>query len=75
MPTHFTCLYCHSIIASVTEEMMTPSPEECYTNSRVPIPNLGWFCSQDCALWFEKKHNVTFARTTEGKIDYYAESM
>ena len=36
---------------------------------------LVWFCSQDCATNYEKKYDINFARTKNGKIDYYVDSF
>lgn len=69
------CQFCDTIIATLTEDAMIPSAEECYKNGNVPIPNLGWFCSQDCATNYEKKYDINFARTKDGKIDYYVGSF
>jgi hypothetical protein len=51
---------------------MVPSAEECYKKGNVPIPNFGWFCSQDCADKYEIEYDIKFARTKEGKVDYYS---
>jgi hypothetical protein len=66
------CQFCDKVIAKQTASTMAPSPEECYKSGNVPIPNFGWFCSQDCATAYEKKYDIKFARTIDGKVDYYA---
>jgi hypothetical protein len=66
-----TCRKCRKVIAELAESGMNPSAEECYKAGNIPIPNFGWFCSQECALEFEKQHDVKFARTSEGRINYY----
>lgn len=69
------CQFCDKVIAELTEDSMIPSAEECYQNGNVPIPNFGWFCSQDCATSYEKKHDISFARSSDGRIDYYADAF
>ena len=70
-PDRVACANCGKTIALFKEEAMEPSFEECYAKGNVPVPNLGWFCSQPCAIEFEQAHDVTFARTNDGMIDYY----
>jgi hypothetical protein len=65
------CRSCETLIAKIESNEMDPSAEDCYNNGRVPIPNFGWFCDQDCALQYELKHSRQFARNSDGKIDYY----
>jgi hypothetical protein len=62
MSDKVTCLNCDKIIASIINDVAVPSFEERYNNGCVPVPNAGWFCSQKCALEFEKKYEVTFAK-------------
>jgi len=66
------CKSCDKIIAELINDEMVPTPEECYRNGNVPVPNMGWLCSQECANDLEKKYDIKFARTKEGKVDYYA---
>ena len=66
-----TCANCGKNIAKHTEKDMEPSAEECHAMGNVPVPNFGWFCSQGCAIEYEKAHDVRFARTEDGMIDYY----
>ena len=65
------CQFCDKTIAEFKNDLMSPSAEECYKNGNVPIPNLGWFCSQKCALDYEAKFDIKFDRTAYGKVDYY----
>lgn len=65
------CQYCGVVIAEINPAGMVPPAEECYRRGNVPVPNFGWLCSQDCADKFEKEYDVKFARTMEGKVDYY----
>jgi len=67
------CECCGVTISQILSDSMTPSAEECYQKGNVPIPNFGWFCSQNCANKYEKEHDIKFARTKNGKIDYYKE--
>ncbi|WP_153800113.1 hypothetical protein [Foetidibacter luteolus] len=69
------CQFCDTIVAKLTEDAMIPSAEECYKSGNVPVPNFGWFCSQDCATKYEKKYDIKFARTSDGKVDYYADGF
>jgi hypothetical protein len=66
-----TCQNCGKTIAELQDDGMKPKAEECYRLGNVPVPNFGWLCSQECALAYEKSHDVKFARTIDGRIDYY----
>jgi hypothetical protein len=66
-----TCLTCDKVIATFEKDNMVPLPEDCYAAGNVPVPNCGWFCSQQCAIEFEKSRGVRFGRTMDGMIDYY----
>ncbi|SIT24808.1 hypothetical protein SAMN05421788_106193 [Filimonas lacunae] len=65
------CSCCGKWIASVKENDMQPDAQACYEAGNVPVPNLGWFCSQHCAITFEQVQGVQFTRTAKGEIDYY----
>jgi hypothetical protein len=65
------CLNCNKIIAHFINEAMSPSPEDCYRAGNVPVPNCGWFCSQECVNQFGQKHNIKFDRDENGFVDYY----
>jgi len=70
--TFCKCQFCDKTIAEIkNNNIMIPSAEECYQSGNVPVPNFGWFCSQECALDYETKFDIKFARTKEGKVDYY----
>lgn len=69
------CQFCSTIIAKLTTDGMIPSAEECYQRGNVPIPNFGWFCSQECASKYEKQYGTKFTRTENGLIDYYTKSI
>lgn len=66
------CKNCERIIAELIEDAMVPAAEDCYKMGNVSVPNMGWLCSQKCANEFEKKYDITFDRTKDGKVDYYA---
>lgn len=68
------CLNCNKVIAKNHEDGMDPPPENCYEAGNVPVPNLGWFCSQECANQFGLDNNLTFERNAGGLIDYYGKS-
>ena len=65
------CQNCCVTIAEIISNNFVPSAEDCYKKGNVPVPNFGWFCSQSCATEYEKKSDIKFSRTKEGKIDYY----
>jgi len=65
------CSQCGKVIAELQDDGMNPKAEDCYKSGNVPVPNFGWFCSQECAVEYEKSHDVRFARTIDGRIDYY----
>jgi hypothetical protein len=69
------CQFCNKTIAEFKNDEMIPSAQNCYNSGNVPVPNFGWFCSQDCATAYEKKYDIKFARTTEGKVDYYIDGF
>lgn len=72
MDQDFTCGYCNKKIAVVKDEGLIPDAESLYHSGHIPVPNFGWFCSFECAVNFEKKYNVRFGRTADGRIDYYS---
>lgn len=69
------CQFCDKKIAEHVDEKMIPSPEDCHKSGNVPIPNFGWFCSQECATKYEDKFDIKFARNSNGTIDYYADGF
>lgn len=66
------CKNCGKVMAELTEEGMEPKAEDCYNMGNVPVPNMGWLCNQKCVNEFEKKYEITFERSKDGKVDYYA---
>lgn len=69
------CQFCTKVIASLVDGVMIPSAAKCYHSGNVPVPNFGWFCSQDCAEKYEMKEDVRFSRNKDGEIDYYNTSF
>ncbi len=65
------CQSCGLTIAEIISDNFVPSAEDCYKKGNVPVPNFGWFCSQVCAIEYEKKYDIKFSRNEDGKIDYY----
>ena len=65
------CQLCDKIIAAFDHDTMKPSAEECYRSGNVPVPNFGWFCSQQCASDYETTFDIKFEKTIDGKVDYY----
>lgn len=69
--TFCKCQFCDKKIAGIKNDIMIPSAEECYQSGNVPVPNFGWFCSQECASDYETKFDIKFAKTKDEKIDYF----
>lgn len=67
------CQFCDKEIARLVNYNMNPSPEQCYKSGNIPVPNFGWFCSQDCATKYEQKFEIHFQHNSDGKIDYYSD--
>ena len=69
------CAMCEKLLAlyNAPTDNFTPSIEEIYTDGAVPVPNFGWFCSQNCANEYSEKFKVGFARNEKGKVEYYPE--
>jgi hypothetical protein len=70
------CSTCQKELAKFGPETdgMNPKPEELLNAGGVPVPNFGWFCSQDCGNQYERNHSVRFHRNHDGCIQYYDES-
>jgi hypothetical protein len=66
-----TCLICGTLLASweASGQRHEPSPDE-LRSSKVAVPNLGWFCSQACAVEFERTNRLTLRRDATGRITY-----
>lgn len=65
------CQSCSKKLADYINHTPIPSFKELYKSGAVPVPNLGWLCSQECAERFEKQIDIQFARDSKGTIDYY----
>lgn len=72
-PEGIICAQCQKLLSKIdaASDTHTPSPEELLSQSSVPIPNFGWFCSQACAVAYESEFNLRFQRNHAGKIAYY----
>jgi hypothetical protein len=68
------CTECGKKLASYDPQTDNhiPPPEELYAQGAVPVPNFGWFCSQDCGWAYQNRTGIKFDRQADGKIDYYA---
>lgn len=69
------CQFCGKTIAQLMNDGMVPSAEECYKRGNVPVPNFGWFCSQDCATKYEERNDIKFSRAQDGRVDYYKDDF
>ncbi len=74
-PDGIDCAMCGRFLSRYDSASDThaPSCEQIMAEGKVPVPNFGWFCSQDCANTYERKFGVHFQRDAEGKVDYYSE--
>ncbi len=72
-PEGIICAMCEKKLSQYNSstDKHSPSAEELYQAGVVPIPNFGWFCSQECADAYEQKFNVRFDRNAQGKVQYY----
>ncbi len=71
------CAMCEKFLAqyNAATDDFTPSCEQIFAEGAVPVPNFGWFCSQDCADAYGHKFDVRFDRNAEGKVEYYPEGI
>jgi hypothetical protein len=67
------CAMCDKLLAmaSMASDRHSPSPEELLERGAVPVPNFGWFCSQECGRRYTEETGVRFDRDAEGNIRYY----
>ncbi len=67
------CAMCDKLLAEydASTDKHIPSVEALFENGAVPVPNFGWFCSQECGRLFTEKKGTTFDRDAEGNIRYY----
>ena len=71
MSDTLNCAYCDKKLADIIQDELVPDVETLYKQGNIPIPNMGWLCSEECALNFEKKYDLKLSRTSTGKIDYF----
>jgi hypothetical protein len=74
-PEGIDCAMCGKLLARCdpSTDVLTPSCEEILSAGAVPIPNFGWFCSQQCADDYEREFGIKFQRNEEGRVEYYPE--
>jgi len=68
------CAHCEKLLAraDVDRDTHVPPPEELLVSGAVPVPNFGWFCSQECATRYEQaKGRRMFDRNADGEVQYY----
>jgi len=68
------CEQCRKMLARADVEHNThaPPPEDLLAAGAVPVPNFGWFCSQECAAAYEQaKGRRMFDRNAAGEVQYY----
>jgi len=67
------CAYCEKLLAiyEPKDDSHQPTCDEIYVNGAVPIPNFGWFCSQECGnKWEIARGKTYFQRDEKGEINY-----
>jgi uncharacterized protein len=64
------CVHCDQMLAVRTNGDYEPSEESLAMAGRVRVPNLGWFCDQQCGNRYESLHQIRFHRGTDGAISY-----
>ena len=69
------CQSCGKKLADYVNDNLIPSFQQLYKTGSIPVPNLGWLCTRECAEKFEKETGITFQRNNENKIDYYNGSL
>ena len=68
------CEQCKKVLAKadVERETYVPAPDALLAAGAVPVPNFGWFCSQQCATLYERaKGRRIFDRNAAGEVQYY----
>ncbi len=67
------CAMCDMLLAKADAyaDRHNPSPEELFAGGAVPVPNFGWFCSQECGVRYTEETGIRFDRDAEGNIRYY----
>jgi hypothetical protein len=72
-PEGIDCQECGKLLARYdpATDLPIPSCEELHVAGAVPVPNFGWFCSQECGRRYTEKTGIRFDRDAEGSIRYY----
>lgn len=67
------CLQCEILLSKYDSKSgnHNPNPEKLSKEKKVAVPNLGWFCSQECGNKFEKEQKMKFQRDVNKEIRYY----
>lgn len=67
------CRSCGSVLAEWRELQGTwePAPQQLLDPGHIPVPHLGWFCDETCALRFERRAGIRLRRDGQGRIRYY----
>ena len=67
------CVACNKLLAHYDSDTDThrPPPEELLRDEKVPVPNFGWFCSQECGNIYSERTGIKFDRDANGNIRYY----
>jgi hypothetical protein len=69
------CAQCGKLLAKAVRDTHSPSPEDLLQTGAVPVPNFGWFCSQECATSYERaRGRRMFDRNAAGEVQYYPKS-
>jgi hypothetical protein len=68
------CAHCGKLLARALpgQNIQSPPPEQLMKSGAVPVPNFGWFCSQECATRYEgASGRRMFDRNAAGEVQYY----
>jgi hypothetical protein len=68
------CEQCRKVLAraNVEQDTHVPHPEALLATGAIPVPNFGWFCTQECAALYEQaKGSRMFDRNAAGEVQYY----
>jgi hypothetical protein len=67
------CRSCGSVLAEwlAAEGAWAPAPQELLAPGHIPVPHLGWFCDEACAIRFERRAGIRLRRDDRGRIRYY----
>ena len=72
-PRGIVCAECGRLLArnDAEHDCVVPCHEELMSAGAVPVPNFGWFCSQEFGNRYEQATGIKFARDADGRIRYY----